>query len=900
MTAPTRISCVIFLAGFALASAWADDYVLLTKGDSGDETSFYDSARWSDKRAPHPDADYIVTNNFLLRAPPRGAEGSTANYVFGGRSLTIGTPSSQGQLGLRSRKTSDNKFDEKTTVTNLILVNGQLRQIVGNNDTRLHGAITVKAPASQPFLVRSSQTDTRTIHIDATISGEEGTALKFDGDQSSSHCTTMLQSANTNYFGTLTIGGGSGNQLILNNPWSAGGDLSTYTPKGIVVQDGATLRFNASAFTYTNRGMYVESSGGVLYQLNVNTLVRMPLAGEGTLTKIGSAQTTFNGTWTGVTLDVHEGTFAVQSDSPTPGEGAAVGISGGTFGLFDGTAPNLPITLNTGLISPWSASTGDLVLSNATVTGGGVRIDYANGRYDTLTLDGDSTFTPSRFNLYMANLQLPSDTNRYPVLVMPTSVGTLTEDLLAFTGVQTDEFGYPASLKAEVETVDGVQTLYISRTNGVVRLAKDEGASTADKWTTVSDWSDGIGLRAGVDFLIDATTCSDSRDYFAARTPNNDDLETFVGRSLTVWGSATKSARILIKSDGLLGADIRMGDNGWICGSGSASNRGNQYVTGTVTVVGTSTSLPPTFSASNNRTFEVRAELKGSGVVGVSATTEKQSGVVCFTRPNPEFTGKFIVKTNYTDENETAKGNMRMQITSEECLGAAPATLLADAVNVREECYLESVCDVTLDDSTRGLTFAQGSAFSVVSGTVLTVKAPLTVKGTLRKKGNGSLVLDANMTANGVSFCIDEGLVHVNRADTFWAFHRIRSATGIVAAFVLSANPANEEIGTYGIARGRNDGTTESPFLDGNTSVVTAYLPVRIDFGNTPPSGTCRVPICSILPTKADALRGHIDVQTAVKGYKCTVEEDTVTYKDKTLTRFTAVFRSTGMCVIFR
>ena len=69
-------------------------------------------------------------------------------------------------------------------------------------------------------------------------------------------------------------------------------------------------------------------------------------------------------------------------------------ISGGTFGLFDGTAPNLPITLNTGLISPWSASTGDLVLSNATVTGGGVRIDYANGRYDTLTLDGDSTFTP--------------------------------------------------------------------------------------------------------------------------------------------------------------------------------------------------------------------------------------------------------------------------------------------------------------------------------------------------------------------------------------------------------------------------------------------------------------------------------------------------------------------------
>ena len=142
----------------------------------------------------------------------------------------------------------------------------------------------------------------------------------------------------------------------------------------------------------------------------------MPLAGEGTLTKTGSAQTTFNGTWTGVTIDVREGTFAVQSDCPEPGEGAAVVISGGTFGLFGGTAPNLPITLNSGYLSPWSASVGDLVVSNAAVNGGGVRIDYANGRYDTLTLDGDSTFTPSAFNVYLVSLQSPSDTNRYPVL----------------------------------------------------------------------------------------------------------------------------------------------------------------------------------------------------------------------------------------------------------------------------------------------------------------------------------------------------------------------------------------------------------------------------------------------------------------------------------------------------
>ena len=132
----------------------------------------------------------------------------------------------------------------------------------------------------------------------------------------------------TNYFGTLTIGGGSGNSLILNNSWAAGGDPSTYTPKGLVVKDGATLRFNAEPFSYTNRGLYVESTGGVLHQVNISTHVLMPLTGEGTLTKTGSAQTTFNGTWTGVTIDVREGTLAVQSDCPEPGEGSAVVISG--------------------------------------------------------------------------------------------------------------------------------------------------------------------------------------------------------------------------------------------------------------------------------------------------------------------------------------------------------------------------------------------------------------------------------------------------------------------------------------------------------------------------------------------------------------------------------------------
>ena len=891
MVVPSRFSCAIFVACFALASAWADDYVRLTAEDTGDNSSFIQSSRWSDKQLPHPDADYIVTNNFLLRAPKAGNEGSSTNHVFGGRSLTIGTLTSEGRLGVRTRST------EKTTVNNLIFVKGQLRQIVNNNDTRLHGAITVQSPSNTPFCIQSSADSTRTIHIDATVSGAEGTGLLFTGDNANSRCTTMLQSANTNYFGTLTIGGGSGNSLILNNSWAAGGEPSTYTPKGLVVKDGATLRFNAEPFSYTNRGLYVESTGGVLYQVNIGTHVFMPLAGEGTLTKTGSAQTTFNGPWTGVTIDVREGTFAVQSDCPKPGEGAAVVISGGTFGLFGGTAPNLPITLNSGYLSPWSASVGDLVVSNAVVNGGGVRIDYANGRYDTLTLDGDSTFTPSAFNVYLVSLQSPSDTNRYPVLVVPESIGTLTEEMLTFTGAQKDEYGFPACLKTEVVKENGVQTLYLSRTNGVVRLISDQ--SSSGNWNTASAWSDGIGLRAGVDFLIDATTCAASSGYFGARTQASSVEESFAGRSLTVRGTDTKSARVLIKSGGLAGDDLRMGGNGWICGSGSNDNSVNQYVTGTVTVASTSVrASPATFATLNDRTFEVRAELKGSGCVGISATAERGDGRVRFTRPNPEFTGKVVVKMNYPEDDGKQHGTVRLQITSEECLGAAPASLTADAVEVCPYAHLESVCDVTLDDPTRGLTFGQAASFSVMSGTVFTVKTPLTLKGTLYKRGKGLLVLDADMTAANKGLRVLDGCVRVDRADTFWNFYRIRSNAD--TAFVFPAQPVNEDMGTYGLAMGRNDNTGESPFLDNDSESVNPSLPVQVDFGDTPPSGTVRVPICSILPTKADSLRGHIDVQTSLKGFTCTIEEDTVTYKSKQLTRFTAVFRPSGACIIFR
>ena len=889
-------------------SAHATDYVRL-KGDDPSGQSAFLTTNWSDNRAPHGDADYIVTNNFLLRGPAYSNKNAT-NYVFGGRSLTLGTSSSSGRLALGAGGGGG-----RTTVGNLILVKGQLRVVAANLTAPLYGNITVESPASAPFAVQSAS-GVRTIHIYSAISGEEGTGLLFSSDVTSSTCTSILYGDNSNYLGSFTIGGGANNMLTFAHASgggvTTGGDPSTYTPKGIVVKDGAAVRFSASNVRYANRGIYVESSGGVLRQAGSNSYLTMPLSGDAgaKLVKTGPDQTAFYGTWTNVTVDVREGTFSLGTGAPTPGEGASVIVSGGTLGLRGETAPNLPISMTSGFISPYGTASGSLVLSNATVTGGGVRIDYdyANGLCDSLTLDEGCTFDAATFVVDLVNLPVAGDTNRYPVLVVPDSVCHLTMDKLAISCNEVDESYYPVCLKTELESVDGVNTLYISRTNSVVYFVRNQISTGTGSWRTSSCWSDGVGLldggswRTDVDFLIAGVKDNNSAsEYFAARTPNSNGVEQFLGRSLTVVGSYTKTARVLIKSLALSGDDFRLGANGWICGAAAADSSLTQYVTGTVTVAESATrERPAFFSTTAGRTFEVRAELKGTGVTGVSATTVNGTSKVVFTRENPEFRGKFVVKTNYTNDTEVSAGAANMLITGEGCLGPAPDEPTPDVVEVWTGGWFGSaVNDVTVDDPTRGITFQHQSGVVASSGTTLTLKAPLTLKGSFYKRGGGDAVLDSTnvvVTSVGGIMVENSGCLQVNKPDMFWGYSRFRFDKDNKAALLFPRVPANEESGMYGVAMNT---TSQSPFTD-LTSAAHPYLPVKIDVGDTPPTSRFLVALCSVTPAAADVLRGNIDVMTSVKGFKCSIVEDDVTYKETALKRFTAVFSLKGMCILFR
>lgn len=869
----------IVLACALAQTGRATDYVRLTATDASTESSFVSQGHWSDGKAPHSDADYIVTNNYLLRS-------SGYNRTFVGRSLTIGTPSSNGRLGIR---------EGQTTVNDLILVNGQLRVLSSEITAPLYGKITVQSSAIQPFSVQSGSSD-RTMHIYSSIYGEEGTGLIFKGDNTPSYCTNRLFGANANYLGSFTIGGHSGNALIFEDAESvAGGDPSTPTPKGIVVKNGAMLSFNTDRIAYVNRGLYVESSGGVLRQDGTNLSLNMPLSGDSgaRLVKTGPDETVFSNTWENVTVEVSEGTFTLGNGCPAPGAGAGVVVSGGTFAMCGGSAQNLPIQMTSGFISPYGADAGDLHLNNVDMDGGAIQISYGEGRYDTLTLDDGCTLGAATLNVDIVSMQHPTNMNRYPVLVVPDSVATLTMENISVTFQEMDEYAVPACLKAELENDNGTNTLYISRTNVVVYLKTNQISDGS--WSTASAWSDGVGLREGVDFLISAEQLAGSSAYFAARTPNNNNVETFPGRVLSIVGTDVKTARVLIKSLALSGDDIRLGANSWICGSSARDSSLQQYVAGTVTVASSATSgKPAIFATSGDRTIEVRAELKGSGVVGVSTTRADQSATALLTRGNPDFHGKFLVVVSGSATNFLC-------IASEECLGAAPSKLQRDMVTVEGGGRFGVVDqNVTVDDPTRGITFMPLSGVvAKSSGSKFTLKSPITLNQNFYMSGDGTVVLDStNIVVNltGAVYLEAGGSLQINRPGMFWGYSSFRFNRDAGAALLFPREPANEDSGTYGIAM---NGTAMCPFAD-NTNAAVPYLPVKIDLGDTPPSSTFRVALCSVTPAAADLLRGNIEVLTSVKGFNCEIVEDDVTYNETPLKRFSCVFRRKGMSIIFR
>ena len=206
--------------------------VFFAGSDGWNVRSFADGTGWSDRRTPHPDADYLVDfgNHGMLWTP-------SSNATFGGRSLTLGRVNDNAgnvrQIG----------WGTTATVADLRLAHGRWELTSGTGDSRetLAGAVTVLSPASAPFEISPApQSADHAFTLAATLVGAAATAIAFTEGETETDTLDATVSGDASAFAGQYLAEGARVTLRLASAALAGCGAAPRTD-GVVLSGGATL-----------------------------------------------------------------------------------------------------------------------------------------------------------------------------------------------------------------------------------------------------------------------------------------------------------------------------------------------------------------------------------------------------------------------------------------------------------------------------------------------------------------------------------------------------------------------------------------------------------------------------------------------------------------------------------
>lgn len=305
--------------------------VFLVGSDGWGVRSFADGAGWSDRRTPHPDADYLVDfgNHGILWTPS-----STA--TFGGRSLTLGRVNDNAgnvrQIG----------WGTTATVADLRLAHGRWELTSGTGDSRetLAGAVTVLSPASAPFEISPApQSADHAFTLAATLRGAALTALAFTEGETEADTLDATVS----------------------------GDASAFTGQYVATGGRVTLRLASAALAGCGAAPRTD---GVVFS---NGATLAPLA-DGQMLATASRGFSSDGT---AIIDVPEGwTFTLA----VPLSGSFTKRGAGTLVLADGVSGTGGVVIEEGAVLPGSEAAAEHILS---VAGGRVLGTLAEDSFES-------------------------------------------------------------------------------------------------------------------------------------------------------------------------------------------------------------------------------------------------------------------------------------------------------------------------------------------------------------------------------------------------------------------------------------------------------------------------------------------------------------------------------------
>lgn len=774
------MACACAAFGEAITDLTGYIYQTATDLNSG-ASSFIHGKNWSDGNAPHGDADYIVQHGLQLRT-----DGVPSGTVFGGRSLSL-------DYGYLNLKVSSASF----TVNDLRLYNGS-RIWNGNSGSTqtIVGKISVLGTESTPPLVGLTGS-ARNIIVRGELVGDADAVLKIglnpdDGSLNAAQPShAFLYATNEN--------GNCGSYL--------GRFFSTDRHAYLVVQnvnalgDGDTVA-HGSVLTLQNGGGFMGQGGLVL----TNTAYSITINGSGTIGaySAGGAHTAdlpTGGSTAGLyigggveikgkngndTLEIWgPGGATALNDVRLSGiaqiRKPAYAVNGSLYNsalrfLAGYNYPEIPVVVDSGAnqIAGWCENIGPVSISDRNSLSPGVgaksvgtlgmeSLTMANGAYLIASIyqqeDGSVTSDLVRVkgNLTKGANPIEIQFDSFPSGTNGVVKGRLltAANLGTAGGLTVDDFTWriqDASLNNIVtgelsieQDADGTNYLFFTRTCNmpVFLTAQDTGAKHS--FESGNNWDNHAAPDAGHDYIV----------------PNNMLLRCysvipFKGRSLSVQDGGDFS---------ICGVTAVVNDLRAYPGARFSTRVDNAQneLRGNLTVYATK-AKPLECMIESNANYPRQLTL-GASLFGDNSAMVRFR---CYT-PGPAasatFTGgKFIV----TGDNAAYKGKMTIhqnkvlaEFANETALGGRADAFAADRLILSSNGTFYCNSTYTLSDPTRGITlqapdnpanYSQGGGnFQVTAGNTLTIQNVITGDGSLRKSGDGNLVLDAaNATFSGV------------------------------------------------------------------------------------------------------------------------------------------------------
>ena len=885
---PTSVGAFLLLSAMGGTLAKADTATLLASGNEKAD-SFYTASRWSPAAAPNnqdgtansvgANTDFVVCNNIKLQPPD-----TTVNYVFGGKSLSIGA-ADRSSGGIFKHKGNSRYI----SFADVRLCKGAWEQH-NNGWMGVEGDATVYSPASDPFVFRFKEqydnklnfifhgTKDSAIRIDWNVRHSNKKAIYLQADQSKTYSGSWIIGTNVyiHAIPNADYGGNSTSAMQFGKP------LDEFNPAALVMEKGSMLRYEIGTprifSADDNRGLTVDAEGGFATYRLVNGFKHdfgWPIAGKGALKITGNG--TFN-------LRAACGAKLWVDDEITKlvfCSGASITDAGG-------------LVLRDGGMFSLENDTDRVTVHNIDATNAMIKLPVsADGKSCALLrLAGDVKLSGVT-SIGFSQVPLVSEETDVPVIAVDSSVERVfdSSDFNPY-GVTGAQLPNASGVKVVRDQETGDQVVYVTLVPCVKTKLSDGNSSAGyfEAWA----WGDGSSITPAV---------GDGYNYLTWDTHIMNKAEgevlTVPGASLILYNPKKDGFSFNLRHRKTTCPHLRVLDRSIVQAysyyTGNTPDKGQPHELAGHVEVQTTPGNRFTLSATRSQ-INVSARITGTGTIHARSGPRFYTPqcMVQVTSVNPEYSGCFHAYNNI----DVVTNTIAFEIAEEGNLGGNPRNFSPDALRLGYGCIFMPSAEITIDDENRGVTFAASTNVenTVRTGPILdlahdfTVKTPVVFEeGEFVKRNSGTFAWGQSgaTVSDGTKLSVTGGAVKPQGFDAFGSME-IAFAKGTVLAmdFPLSENDSRY---AYGV-----------DMRAVRVSHADEKLAVRLEADDAIATRSVSVPLATFAdPASAEAFLELIDV-SAPCGWRVEFSVSARTIGDDSVATLSADLVKIGSRIVIR